>query len=103
MHEPHVEVQTLNLSEARKHFSGLVNQVARKETRVLVETSGAPVAAVVSADDLRRLQRLDAQRERGFEVLDRMRTAFQDVPVEETEDEVTKALDAVRAQQRATR
>ena len=69
MREQQPITQTLNVSDARKHFSTLVNQVARKEARVLVEKSGAPVAAIVSAEDLRRLQQFDEQRDRDFAIL----------------------------------
>ena len=38
--------------ELRGHFNDVVNQVYRKDTRVVVEKSGIPVAALVSTDDL---------------------------------------------------
>jgi prevent-host-death family protein len=95
--------QTLNVSDARKQFSTLINQVAKKETRVLVEKSGAPVAAIVSAEDLVRLQQFDEQRERDFAVLAEIGEAFKDVPPEEIEQEVRKALTEVRDEMRAER
>ena len=42
------------------------NRVCRHETRVIVEKSGIPVAAIVSAEDLERLRWLDEEdREAG--------------------------------------
>lgn len=92
--------QTMKASEARRQFSQLLNQVARKETRVVVEKSGVPVAAIVSADDLATLQRFEADRNQRFAALDRIGEAFKDVPAEELEAEVSKALAAVRAENR---
>lgn len=72
--------------------------MARKEARVLIEKSGVPVAAIESADDLRRLQQFDAERELDFALLEAVGDAFKDVPVEELEREVRKALAEVRAE-----
>jgi len=54
---------------------------------VLVEKSGIPVAAIISAEDFKRLARLEAERNRDFAILDEMREAFKDVPLEEIERE----------------
>lgn len=93
--------QTLKASEARQQFSALINQVARKATRVVVEKSGVPVAAIVSAEDLATLQRYEVERAQRFAALDRIGEAFKDVPAEELEAEVTKAIAAVRQANRA--
>jgi prevent-host-death family protein len=47
--------KTIKASEARQQFSQLLNEVFRRETRVIVEKSGIPVAAIVSAEDFKRL------------------------------------------------
>ncbi len=95
--------ETMKISEVRGQLNTLVNRVYRKETRVLVEKSGIPVAALVSTDDLQRLNQLDAEREADFAVIDEMRTAFKDVPPEEIEREAARALAEVRAEIRAER
>jgi hypothetical protein len=38
---------TMKISYVKNRLSGAVNQVYRKQTRVLVEKSGIPVAAIV--------------------------------------------------------
>ncbi len=101
MREQHPMTQTIKASEVRQNWSQVLNQVARKQTRVLVEKSGIPVAALVSAEDLERLNHLEEQRERGFAAMDRISAAFAEVPVEELEAEVTKAIATVRAASRA--
>ena len=90
------ETKTVKSSEARQQFSELINQVFHKKTRVIVERSGIPVAAVISAEDLERLQQFEEQRERDFSVLDEIREAFKDVPDKTLEREVSKALASAR-------
>ena len=93
--------QTIAASEARQNFSQLLNRVFRREMRVVIEKSGVPVAALVSADDLEHLRRYEEQRREDFAVLDRIREAFKDVPAEEIEREVARAIAEVRAAKRA--
>lgn len=90
--------QTLNVSDARKQFSALVNKVTTEDnTRILVAKSGAAVAAIVSADDLKRLEALDAKRERDFAILDEISVEFADISSEEIEYQVAKAVEEVRS------
>jgi prevent-host-death family protein len=93
--------QIIAASEARQQFSQLLNRVFRREMRFVIEKSGIPVAAIVSADDLQQLRRFEEQRREDFAVLDRMREAFKDVSPEEIEREVARAVAQVRAEKRA--
>ncbi len=92
--------QTIKASEARQHWSELLNKVFRKETRVIVEKSGIPVAAIVSAEDLERLTRFEQERQERFKALNEIGEAFKDVPPEELEQEVTRAINSVRQENR---
>lgn len=96
-------IETITATEARQHFASVINRVARRETRVLIEKSGVPVAAIVSADDIARLERLDAERDRDFQALSVVGERFRDVPVEELEREVAKAVAEVREERGAER
>jgi prevent-host-death family protein len=98
-HEP--VTQTVKASEARQQWSQLLNRVFRGETRVVVEKSGIPVAAIISADDLKRLTWLEARRAERFKALEDSWAAFKDVPEEEVEREVARAIAEVRAENRA--
>lgn len=82
----------------RAQWSEIVNQVFRKETRIVVEKSGIPVAAIVSAEDLERLTRLETQREELLRGLEAMSEPFRDIPEAEIEREVARALAVVRAE-----
>jgi prevent-host-death family protein len=95
--------QTIKASEARAQWGQILNKVFKRQTRVIVEKSGIPVAAIISADDLERLNRMDEQRARNFAALQEMRDAFKDVSPEEIEREVTKAIAEVRAENRRQR
>src|SRR5260370_1406366 len=96
----HPMTQTLAASEARQQWSQLLNRVFRKETRVIVEKSGVPVAALVSAEDLVRLTQFEEERAERFRALDESWKAFEGVPVAGVEQEVTRAVEQARQKQR---
>jgi prevent-host-death family protein len=100
MPEREVLTQIIKASEARAQWSQIINKVARRQARVIVEKSGVPVAAIISAQDLERFSRLEQQRQKDFAILDEMRAAFKDVPPEEIEHEVAKAIAEDRAENR---
>jgi len=91
----------MKISDVRSQLNHLVNRVYRRETRVIVEKSGIPVAGIVSAEDLRRLKQLDAEIAERWRVLEAMRAPFRDVPSEEIEREADRALAEVREEMRA--
>jgi prevent-host-death family protein len=101
MQEPEPMTKTVKASVARQQFSKVLNEVFRGESRVLVEKSGIPVAAIISAEDFKRLARREAERERDFAILDELREAFKDVPGEEIAREVSRAINQVRKENRA--
>ncbi len=103
MREQQPMSQTMKISDVRSQLNTLVNRVYRKETRVVVEKSGIPVAGIVSTEDLRRLDRLDEQDQQAWAVLDAMRAPFKDVPPEEIEREAERAVAEVRSEMRAER
>jgi len=90
--------RTLKISDVKARLSSLVNEVYRKETRVLIEKAGIPVAPLVSIEDLERLAQLDKERAERRRVLESMREPFRGVPAEEIERESEKAVAEVRAE-----
>jgi len=88
--------QTINASTVRQEWSKILNKVFREETRIVVEKSGIPVAAIISAEDLKRLDRLEKERSDRFRVLDEVKAAFRDIPESEIENEADQALTRVR-------
>ena len=100
MRERDPMTQTINASRVRQDFSQILGKVFRRETRVIVEKSGIPVAAIVSAQDLERLQMLDEQRQNDLAILERFSAPFKDESPEEIERQVARAVTATRAKQR---
>jgi prevent-host-death family protein len=92
--------KTIKASVAGQQFSQLLNDVFRGENRVVVEKSGIPVAVIISAEGFKRLTLLEAERNKDFAILDELRDAFKDVPAEEIEREVARALSEVRKENR---
>ncbi len=92
MREHQPMTQTMKISDVKNTLSSLVNAVYRKETRVLVVKAGIPVAALVSADDLRRLNQLDRAWDERTQAIERFSQAFADVPTEEAEAEVARII-----------
>ena len=92
--------QTMKASVVRQKWSELLNKVFRGETRVVVEKSGTPVAAVISAEDLKRFTELEEQREERFKALDKMRDAFKNIPSDKLEEEIENALNLVRKEKK---
>jgi prevent-host-death family protein len=92
--------ETMKISEVKQQLNRLVNLVYRHETRVMVEKSGIPVAGIVSAEDLRRLDRLDRERAERFKVLEEFSAGFADQSPDKIERETARALAEVRAERR---
>ena len=95
--------QTVTISDVKDEIVRLVDQVSRGGTRILVEQGGVPVAALVSAEDLEHLARLDEQRAERRRVVAAMREPFRGVSAEAIERETTKAAAEVREEMRAER
>jgi prevent-host-death family protein len=95
--------EMIKASDARQQLPTILNRVFHRETRVLVEKSGIPVAAIVSAHDLQRLEQLDKQQADDLAFLERMQRKFEGVPVEEVERETDRAIAAIRARNAKTR
>jgi prevent-host-death family protein len=72
-------MEAMNVDEARRNFSELINRVAYGGGRVVVERRGRPLAALISIEDLARLaaweRAHDAARARQAAVLAQARAA----------------------------
>lgn len=95
--------ETIRAADALAQWSTLLDQVTKHDIHVLLETDGVPVAAIISAKELRRLERIAAAWDEPFKALDRTREAFKDIPDDELEREVEKAVTEARAELRAER
>ena len=100
-----VTTQTMKVSDVRGELDALVKRVSEGETRIIVEESGVPVAALVSPEDLELIDEIMRERARQerFKILDEIQAAFEGMDEEEIERETAKALAEVRAEMRAER
>lgn len=103
MAQTRTPTEIITLPDAEKEFGRVVAEVSGTRTRFLVENDGVPVAAVISAAELDRLDRLDAEWEDDFAIFDEIGEAFRGVDPEEIERETAKALAEVRAEMQAER
>jgi prevent-host-death family protein len=62
----------VSMSEARQQLARLVNRVAYGGERIMLEAHGEPKAALVSIEDLERLQAEPAARPSATDVLQRL-------------------------------
>ena len=90
--------RTMKASQAQHEWSRLLSQVSRRETRVVVEEDGVPVAAIVSTQDLERLQEFEQQRQQDLATLRASQTGFKNEPVDDVERQIAKALAEIRGQ-----
>ncbi len=98
MNEQNLTTQTMKISDVKARLSRLVNAVYRKETRVLVEKAGIPVAALVSVRDLERLVQLEREKAARRTALEAISAVFEDVPTSELENRVSHIIAEVRAE-----
>ncbi len=80
--------------EARERFADLLGRVHYGGETVIVERSGRPMVAMIPVE---MYERLVAEREARFRVLERIRARLPEVPPEEVERDVAEAVAAVRA------
>ncbi len=94
--------RTVAISDLGSNLTDLVDEVSRQESRVIVEHAGTPVAALVSAEDLRRLDRFDRAWEERTKALESFGAAFANEPTAEIEERVGRIVAQFRAPEAAT-
>ncbi|MDE2868359.1 MAG: type II toxin-antitoxin system prevent-host-death family antitoxin [Chloroflexota bacterium] len=88
-------------SQAKRDWSKVINRAFSGEVRFVVEKHGTPVAGIVSADDVARLEQLDAEwAAEAHEVFKAFGRAFRDQTPEQIEEAVAQAVAEVRAENR---
>ncbi len=86
-------VVRMGAKEARNKFADLLGSVHYGGEVVIVERSGRPMVAVIS---LEMYERMIADREERFQVLDRIRGRVPELSAEEVEEDVAEAIAAAR-------
>lgn len=92
------KTKTIPALAARTQLGRIMKEVQSGQIRVLVEKSGIPMVGIISADEF---QRVIAEREARFEVIDRIRRRLPSVSEAEVQQDVRDALKQVRRRRRA--
>ncbi len=79
--------------EARQRFADLLGRVGYGGEVAIVERSGKPMVALIPVEVY---ERLVAEREARFQVLDRIRSKLPDISENEVDNDVSQAIDAIR-------
>lgn len=90
----------MSLTETKQQFSKIVNQVSRGETRILVEKSGAPVAAIISQQDMQEFRRFKAKDRERREQLHRALADFSHQFDDVSDEELERVLEESRREYR---
>ena len=90
----------MSAKDARSMFSDLLGTVNYGGEEVIVERSGRPVAAVIPVPVY---ERLVAERQARFEVIDRIRSRLPETSIETIEKDVGEAVTKVRSRRAAGR
>jgi len=93
-----IKIKKVPALEARIHLGEIMKEVQGGRVRVLVEKSGVPMVGIISAEEF---QRVIAEREARFEVIDRIRSRVPQVPDTEVQRDVREALKGMRRRRRA--
>lgn len=92
-----VPTESLKFTEARPRLSELLNRVFHREARIRLYKGAIPVAAIVSINDLERLEAYDRDRVAAVSAMERISQKFADVPLHDLEAEIDRATADVRA------
>jgi prevent-host-death family protein len=79
--------------EARQRFADLLGRVGYGGEVAIVERSGKPMVALIPVEVY---ERLVAEREARFQILDRIRSKLPEISEKEVEKDVNQAIDKVR-------
>lgn len=90
--------RSLNLERLKDEALEQIQAVVNGKERLLLQRDGKVVAAIITAEDLRNLRRFEKRQRERLEPFLAIGRKFADVPTEELEREVAKAVAEVRAE-----
>ena len=93
-----IKTKTIPALEVRTQLGQIMKDVQGGRVRVLVEKSGVPMVGIISAEEF---QRLIAEREARFAVVDRIRRGVPSVSEARIQRDVREAVKEVRRRRRA--
>lgn len=91
------DIKTIPALEARMHLGEIMKRAYKDGERFIVEKSGIPMVVILRVTEYTQFIQ---EREERFKALDRIWAKAPKVPVEETEKDVQKAIQATRKKKR---
>lgn len=95
--------ETMSVSESRKQYSEILNRVFRDDERVVIEKNGIPIAAIVPLSVVRDATVIERRRADLRAAFEAAREEFRDIPPDEIEREIGKAIAEVEESRRERR
>jgi prevent-host-death family protein len=92
--------ETMSVSESRKQYSEILNRVYRDQEQVIIEKNGIPVAAIVPISTVRDAESFASRRTDLQAAFEATRAEFRDIPPDEIEAEIAKAISEVEERRR---
>ena len=95
-------IKTVSLTELKQNMGDIVNQAAYGGERIMLLSRGKERAALISIEDLRRLEQLDdpdeieARRQRELEALERARALRAEMKGKGQRTDSVKVLNEIR-------
>ena len=86
-------MKTIPALEARVHLGEIMNRSFKKGERFIVEKSGIPMIAIMSAQEYTRIVE---EREERFKIMDALKSRLPDIPSQEIEEDVEKTIQILR-------
>lgn len=97
------EQEAISVADLRGAFADIMNRVLTDEVRVVIESEGVELGALVSPKDFAQLQVRDRRRSEAWQAILDAQSSFADEPEEVIEREIEKAIAEVKAERRAAR
>lgn len=86
-------MKTIPAVETRVHLGEIMKRAFKKDERFIVEKSGIPMVVILNASEYMRIIQ---EREERFKILDSIKAKLPDISSKEVEEDVTKAIQAIR-------
>ena len=88
-------LKTINALKARRNLGQLLEEVFYKGDQFVIQRAGKSMAVVISPSEYEAYRK---QREKDMQVLDRIRERNEGAKLEEIEEDVQEAIEAVRTE-----
>lgn len=86
--------KTIGSFEARRRFAQIIEETHYQKDHFIIERSGRPMAVIIPVDDYKRFKQLS--KERVFATIGAIRELNKDVPEEELDADIERALEMLR-------